>query len=70
MGVVAMEVAAVGAAAAGADIMEVIREVTMGAVGAMGVWGVIIIDISFLESSVTAMVTISTEVAAIHAIQG
>ena len=52
---------------AGVDIMEVTMEVT---VGVMEVVGVIIMDISFPESSVMAMVCMPTEAVAIHAIQG
>ena len=52
---------------AGVDIMEVTMEVT---VGVMEVVGVIIMDISFPESSVMAMVRMPTEAVAIHAIQG
>ena len=44
-----------------------IKEAIMGAVGVMEV---IIMDFSFLESMVMAIVAISTEVTAIHAIQG
>ena len=64
---VATEAGAVGAGAGGVDIMEVTTEVT---VGVMEVVAVIIMDISFPESSVMAMVLMPTEAAAIHAIQG
>ena len=53
--------------AVGVAIMEVTTEVT---VGVMEVVAVIIMDISFPESSVMAMVLMPTEAAAIHAIQG
>ena len=55
------------AVAGGVDIMEVTTEVT---VGVMEVAGVIIMGISFPESSVMAMVPMLTEAAAIRAIQG
>jgi hypothetical protein len=55
------------AVAAGVDIMEVTMEVTAGV---MEVVGVIIMGISFPESSVMAMVPMLTEAAAIRAIQG
>lgn len=58
-----MEAVAAEGVAAGADIMEV-------TVGVMEAVGVIIMDISFPQSSVMAMVLMPTEAAAIHAMQG
>ena len=56
---------------AGVDIMEVTMGVTMEVTaGVMEVLGVTIMDISFPESSVMAMVLMPTQAAAIHAIQG
>ncbi len=49
------------------DIKEATMEAIMGAVGVMEV---IIMDFSFLESMVMAIVAISSEVTAIPAIQG